>query len=403
MERFASTIARTKNHPFYINCQQTQAHTRERELTQKFTNLLYNELKTPLFTIETACCKMPTNIAGVWRNNLEKMLNFLELIKTGVKGYVKTITGQPLRTASLRVQGNDLQYNVTKNLAHFRIILPAGRLSLEVSCDKYQSKSVVVTLNQGTILDMGDVILDPINGHQPPQPEIVYGNVDVIAPVTKDSSFGSVSGFVLDTANHPVKNANVAALSLAGKVLKSVITDALGAFEITGLPVGDLKLAVNASGKISTTGSLVHVSALSTTKGNVFHLEADEHVWGVPRLLFILVMGCMLVAFVGCVVFCITTYQNKRKEFKNYSFSLLHQNKDRPLFEDDDDDEEETDVYRAPIKSELLSVEDFLQNLTILPYFFPEQIATQPYYDVEDVVYSEDDDDEDDDILVVNK
>lgn len=357
MEKFASNIARTKNHPFYINCKQSNAHTQEREMTQQFTNLLYHDYKTPLFTIETACCKMPTNIAGVYRNNLEKMLNFLDLVKTGVKGFVRDIQGRPLRNATLRVQGNNLLYSVTKNLGHFRLILPAGPITLEFYSDHYEQRVVPVKLNDGAILDLGDVILQRLSvDGKTSEPEssptaIVKGIVSEIKSTDNPNS-GSVSGLVLDTLNHPVKMAKVAVLQLNGNVLKEAVTDEIGAFIITNVPVGDHKLSVSANGKVPETSSLVHVTALMTSKGNVFHLETDEHVWGMPRLLFILVMGCMLVAMVGCVMFCIMTYQNKRKEFKNYSFSLLSQGKDRPLFEDEEE-EEETDVYRAPIKSEL--------------------------------------------------
>lgn len=328
-------------------------------MTQQFTNLLYHDYKTPLFTIETACCKMPMNIAGVYRNNLEKMLNFLDLIKTGVKGFVRDIQGQPLRNATLRVQGNDQKYSVTKNLGHFRLILPAGLITLEFYSEHYGKRVVPVTLNDGAILDLGDVILQQLSADgKANEPEgssavVVQGNVSKIKS-TDNSNTGSVSGLVLDTSNHPVKMAKVDVVQLNGNVLKEVVTDEIGAFTITDVPVGDHKLSVSAGGKLSQTSSIVHITALMTSKGNVFHLETDEHVWGMPRLLFILVMGCMLVALVGCVMFCITTYQSKRKEFKNYSFSLLSQGKDRPLFEDEDE-EEETDVYRAPIKSELVS------------------------------------------------
>lgn len=326
-------------------------------MTQHFTNLLYHKYNTPLFTIEAACCKMPENIAGVWRNNLEKMLNFLQLIKTGVKGFVKNIDGQPLRNATLKVVGNALQYNVTKNLGHFRIILPAGPLQLEFSVEGYDSRIIPILLNPDTIFDMGDVILSKMNAVNAklannPSTVLVPGAVVPIQP-NENPNTGSISGFVLDTSNHPIKGAKVVVENVRGAVIKeATATDKMGEFLIVTVPIGDHILSVTADGMVATKSSVVHVSAFSTSKGNVFHLESDEHVFGVPRLLFILVVGCLLLACVGCVVFGIMSYQNKKKEFNNYSFSLLSQDKERPLFEDDDD-EEDTDLYRAPIKSKL--------------------------------------------------
>lgn len=406
METFAANIARTRNHPFYINCAQSNSHITERELTQQFTNLLYHQYKTPLFTIETACCKMPTNIAGVWRNNLEKILNFLNLINTGVKGFVKTINGQPLRNATIRVVGNQLVYNVTKNLGHFRIILPAGPMQLEFRCDNYERRTVSVLLNDGSAVDMGDVILQSAAaGREHPQDQTPT-SIGVVAIVKEvggiNNTLGSVTGFVLDLSNRPLERAKVVASNLKGAVLKESLTDSLGAFKIEQLPAGDLKLSARASGMVDAS-SAVHVSPMGIARGNIFHLESDEHVWGVPRLLFVLVVGCVLVGAMACLAFCITTYRT-RKDFNNYSFSLLPQNKDRerPLFEDDDDDEEDTEVYRAPIKSKW-GVEYLWFKSRNNFFLISEKITAQPYFDEEDVIYSDDDDDEDDDILMVNK
>lgn len=347
METFASEIARTRNHPFYINCQQSSTQNQERELTQQFTNLLYQKYKTPLFTIQTSCCKMPTNLAGVWRNNIEKMLNFLNLIKRGVKGYVKSVDGQPLRNATIRVVGNRLAYSVTKNLGHFRIILPTGPIQLAFYCDNYETRTMSVMLNDGAIVDMGDVVLQRLTPGREHVIDVTTTKGEIV--VIRDNATGIVTGFVLDTSNRPLEGAKAVAETMKGKLLKQTVADSMGGFKLEDLPMGDLKLTVSSSGMVEGS-SVVHVSAFSTSKGNVFHLESDEHVWGMPRLLFIIAMGCLLVGCTACVAFCLTTYQAK-KDFKNYSFSLLPQNKDKPLFEDDDDEEEDTELYRAPIKS----------------------------------------------------
>lgn len=302
-------------------------------------------------------------MAGVWRNNLEKMLNFLNLIETGVKGFVKNKKGEPLRKAAMKVHGNDLQYNVTKNLGHFRIILPAGTLKLEVYCEGYVKRMISVTLNENTVLDMGDIVLQlpselgesEVHENANDLIQETLSNGENVVQKTNENHYGTVTGFVLDVSNHPIANAKISVKNEKNKlnnVIRHTFTDHLGTFKLEDVPIGDVKLYVEASGHSSTT-SLVHVSSFSTTKGNVFHLEADEHVWGMPRLIFIIFVGCLGVGGIVLIGFCITVVQNRRKRFNNYTFSLLPQNKDRKLFEDDDDDDEndDTELFRRPIKS----------------------------------------------------
>lgn len=292
---------------------------------------------------------MPANIAGVWRNNLEKIINFLDLIKTGVQGFVKSIDGQPLRNATIHVVGNKLPYSVTKNLGHFRIILPAGPLQLLFTCDNYEPRTMSLLLNAGSVSKLGDVILSKIGGREIPNSPSGSTQRGVVEVMANGESTGTVTGYVLDTSSHPVSSAKVIAKTLKGDVIKETESDSLGAFKLENLPVGDVKLTASAKGMVEAT-SAVHVLELLTSKSNIFHLENDEHVWGMPRLLFIIAMGCLLVGSIACVMFCVMSVQKKKK--LDYSFSLLEDNKDRPLFEDDEDDEEDTEVYRAPIKSE---------------------------------------------------
>lgn len=349
-EIFAASIARTRNHPFYISCEQSSSQTLEREKTRQFTNLLYNKYRTPLYTIETACCKMPSNVAGVWRNNLEKILNFLDLMKTGVQFYVKAIGGQPLRNATIQVVGSDQSHRVTKNLGHFRIILPSGPKQLVIHCAGYEARTLSVMLSEGVVTNLGDVVLPAASGQR--EQVIAEGKV---VPLNAAAT-GTVTGFVLDTSSRPVEKAKVVAKNLKGQVINETTADSLGTFTFANLPVGDVKLWATASGMVEASSSVVHVTALGVSKGNMFHLESDEHVWGMPRLLFVLAMGCLLVGAVACFAFCVTTYQAKQG-FSNYSFSMLpNKERERPLFEEDDDDEEDMEVYRAPIKSEYYTV-----------------------------------------------
>lgn len=82
----------------------------------------------------------------------------------------------------------------------------------------------------------------------------------------------------------------------------------------------------------------------------IFRLAIDEDVMGLPRMIFVLLFGCMgAFAVAGCALL-ITCCSNRRKNKKYYSFSLLPQKPEqRKLFEDDDD-VDETELFRTPIK-----------------------------------------------------
>lgn len=169
------------------------------DYTERITNFFYKIHQVPLFTIQLDCCKMPPSnqIALVWRKNLHKMLNFLNLIETGIKGFVRDVNQKPIRSALIRVAGDSLVYQVTKNLAHFRIVLPEGAVTFEVSAEGYIKRFFPVVLNRNMIMDMGDVVLTSDGNNEP-----VTGIVSVVEEKSNDvkpvpanlKSIGDVSG-----------------------------------------------------------------------------------------------------------------------------------------------------------------------------------------------------------------
>lgn len=132
----------------------------ETDTTQQLANFFYDSFKVPMFTLHVSCCKMPQDaeIASVWRRNIHKVLNFLRLLETGVQGSVRDAsTNDPLRSATVSVNG--LTYAVTKNLALFKVVLPAGRYVLRIQSNGYgdADKNIEVTANQ--LVTVGDVQL----------------------------------------------------------------------------------------------------------------------------------------------------------------------------------------------------------------------------------------------------
>ncbi|GBP01536.1 Carboxypeptidase D [Eumeta japonica] len=91
-----------------------------------------------------SCCSMPvqTDIASIWRKNIEKLKNFLHLVYTGARGFVRNQANQPIREAFIRLIDHNPVYNVTHNEARFQLILPEGLYALEISAPNYESQII---------------------------------------------------------------------------------------------------------------------------------------------------------------------------------------------------------------------------------------------------------------------
>lgn len=95
----------------------------------------------------------------------------------------------------------------------------------------------------------------------------------------------------------------------------------------------------------------INVNSTEPNQRIIFRLGVDESVMGLPRLLFVLTIGCLCVLIIGCIAMLITCYQQRKKNRSHYSFSLLSQKPDRRKLFEDDDEVDETELFRTPIKS----------------------------------------------------
>lgn len=177
-----------------LECPETLQRKTSSITLQKVTNLLYSEYQVPMFTLKLHCCEIPTDqeIAMVWRHNIHKMLNFLKLTETGVQGYVKSSTDLPLRNATVTVLESDrITHEVTKNSAHFKIILPTGDYTIVINSNGFSTyrMNIAVTINK--LLDMGEIVLTsgaattiPNNVHNTNRSSDVAGVASVIGTNT---------------------------------------------------------------------------------------------------------------------------------------------------------------------------------------------------------------------------
>lgn len=223
-------------------CPVTPNRAHQSDAIQRITNMFIRLYKVPLFTIQLGCCKMPepSHIATAWRRNIHKILNFLKLTETGVQGVIKDTSGHPLRDTIVSVKGTALSSVVTKNMATFRFILPAGDYKLEIVRPGIPKYSLAVNIQPGVVLNVGDIVLSGdgiksgVSNHSAENAELQL------------TLGGEVHGYVLDTENHPIKNAKLTLVN--SNVQIANFTDLLGGFQIIGTPLGSVSLSVVAPG-----------------------------------------------------------------------------------------------------------------------------------------------------------
>ncbi|EDW78568.2 uncharacterized protein Dwil_GK16509, isoform B [Drosophila willistoni] len=381
LEKFAHGIQRTEFNYSPLQCSSTSSRQMHQEVTERLSNLFYKLYNVPMFTLGLSCCRLPTHheIASVWRTNIEKIKNFLALTQTGVNGLVQNDKGQPLREAFVRLLEHPMVYNVTKNAARFQLMLPKGLYGLEVSAPNYESRVVKIEVQQGQQIDVGTIRLHAFTLIRGEVTEIQSKKNNDLTSATTTVTKTSVTGIVLDNDNHPIRNAKVSVFKPAGLTHVRNFTNSLGEYRLSAVPLGILTLKVEAPRHFEATQVVHLVDPTLPTKNVIFHLKINEHVFGLPRFLFIIMASILIIVGVVICVLCAQFwfYKRHRGNKPYYNFSLLPQ-KGKEQFELDDDagDDGETELFRSPIK----------RGMTIQPYFDEENL--------EHILHTDDDTDD---------
>lgn len=336
---YAEFASHTQSHFGAQNqlCPSNTLRLNENESLRKITNLMYNMFKLPLYSINLACCKMPAenDIGEIWKENIEKLLKFISLARTGVKGFVKDQNGNPLRTAKIVVKGSDRVHSVSKNLAYFHIIVPSGKCEVTVVCANFTSKTIGISVNNN-LIDLAEVILLPDT-------------------TIKSEKHYDLSGFVTDDNGTPVGNAEI---GIKGNWKKKAYTNYVGQFEMKDINEDSVILTVNAYG-YTKSEKLVTMNLQGTTKNIIFKLGASDEDMGFNNLMFIFFICIAIIFSVVCVTFLAVNgcsascpcgewfSRNKSRHLtENYKFSLLTKKSKRPtLFEDEFGDDEEEELF----------------------------------------------------------
>ncbi|MGH8507042.1 MAG: carboxypeptidase regulatory-like domain-containing protein [Stenotrophobium sp.] len=138
----------------------------------------------------------------------------------------------PLPGVTINVSGNNV---ITDSSGQFSLLdIPAGSYTLTASKVGYGMRQVSVAVNAGAVSNIGSISLNP-------------------APNT-----GLLRGVIVDAAtNAPIANASITVTPESGSVL-SALTGADGAFQISGVPDGDVTIVIQSSGyqTVSTTSQI---------------------------------------------------------------------------------------------------------------------------------------------------
>lgn len=330
-------------------CPSNTHRINENESVTKITNFLYNTYHLPLFSLNLGCCKMPQEdkIAEIWRENIETLKNFVNLVRTGIKGFVRDKNGNPLRNARILIKSTKQVYRVSKNLAFFHVITVNGRIKIDVICENFTTKTIEI-IAENKVLDLGVITMD------------FDSNVRLLKHY-------NVSGYVTDENGRPVESAEIGIKDLWNK---KAYTNRVGSFDMRNINSDNIILTVKAEG-YQNIEKLIAVNEEGIAKNIVFKLlPSDEHDMGFDNLIFIFficiailctVVCAVMLAVNGCTASCpFGSYFEKRNKFlsNNYKFSLLTKKKQRSLFEDGDDygdEDEEEELFSPPtLKRELI-------------------------------------------------
>lgn len=242
--RSAMKMSEMKLRESHGDCALNPLRIHQTSTLQKITQMLLDSYQLPLYSIQLGCCKMPPQeqISSIWRENIHKALNFLQLTETGVKGSIQNAQSVPIRTAKVTIVENGLTKAVTKNLAYFRFILPAGQYELQIDGTDTGVQTIPINLIEGQILDLGNILLNQRHSasyQSKDGPNIGVAQVKAVLG-------GKIEGRILDERNHPIEGATVTLIDSKDKI--SNISNDKGKFRLSSTPFGTVTISVNAYG-----------------------------------------------------------------------------------------------------------------------------------------------------------
>ena len=135
----------------------------------------YNYIHTNCFeiTVEQGCTKFPYQIEleGIWQQNREALLVYIEEVHKGVKGFVRDTGGEGIANALIEVTDRNHSIHSASDGDYWRLLVP-GAYTLHVSADGFHDATVEITVGSGAATEeditlvrmVEDNIVDTDNG-----------------------------------------------------------------------------------------------------------------------------------------------------------------------------------------------------------------------------------------------
>ncbi len=177
----------------------------------------------------------------------------------------------PVPNALVRFDGRPITGLISDESGRFRSSkLPPGTYTLNLSAQGYKDGQCTVTISDAATAPApvgGSVAPQPITPGLPPP-----GKGEVLIPVTCElealPKLGIISGTLIDgETNQTVPGARITAMDKKNRRLE-LAGDASGAFRITNIPPGHIKLSIEAPGYFPTTAEL-DVKALEDLQARI--------------------------------------------------------------------------------------------------------------------------------------
>ncbi|KAL3271051.1 hypothetical protein HHI36_021551 [Cryptolaemus montrouzieri] len=275
------------------------------------TEYLYREYDMPVLTAKVSCCSYPAveNLPYIWREVMLPIMKVLELASIGIHGYVKDETTKPMTNATIKVQGLNKTIEVAKATAHYNIMLPPGKYVIEVKCHNYKAFSVDVDITDSRIFlpitlqkDEGrsGLVVPVQSKHEDGDNEILHKPLYVNGIKTN-----GLRGYVKDTYGHPVANAILHVLE--NNV--TVLSDEDGKYAIP-LEVNKYTIHVTALGYHELTKYLSVTDSNGVPDIVMFTMIKNSNVLGLPRIIFVLIVGKIQHPPSVPKLFCILIFQD---------------------------------------------------------------------------------------------
>jgi hypothetical protein len=106
-----------------------------------------------------SCCKYPEakSVPIIWRENLLPLKNLIKRLSAGVLVAVTDNENNPLRKAIAKI--GTFTYNVSKNMAYFKAILPSGIYDAVFSCEGYKDRHIFITVRSDEVTRMNVILI----------------------------------------------------------------------------------------------------------------------------------------------------------------------------------------------------------------------------------------------------